>query len=81
MHVDNVVSYSVNVVPKMMLDVKGNVESRQICTTASADLALTSESELDINISWLHVHTDKTWGPKTIYDSGEKQIFSYCANV
>lgn len=34
---------------------------------------------LEVNIPWLNVNIDKTYGPKTYYDSGTLDIGDWCS--
>jgi len=67
LHANQLFTYTVALTPNLHMEVQGDASTRQLCETTSYDVALTSEAELHLNIDWLHVHDDKTWGPKTIW--------------
>eukprot|EP00696_Hemimastix_kukwesjijk_P000026 gnl/Hemi2/10054_TR3481_c0_g1_i1.p1 gnl/Hemi2/10054_TR3481_c0_g1~~gnl/Hemi2/10054_TR3481_c0_g1_i1.p1 ORF type:complete len:439 (-),score=206.28 gnl/Hemi2/10054_TR3481_c0_g1_i1:113-1429(-) len=81
MHVDSVFTFQVTANPSITLDITGNTQSKQLCATATGDVGLSCQAELDINLPWVHVVTDKVFGPYTLYDTGSQQLYTKCVNV
>eukprot|EP00698_Gefionella_okellyi_P012941 TRINITY_DN3516_c0_g2_i1.p1 TRINITY_DN3516_c0_g2~~TRINITY_DN3516_c0_g2_i1.p1 ORF type:complete len:451 (+),score=82.54 TRINITY_DN3516_c0_g2_i1:66-1355(+) len=79
MHVDNVFTYQVTLTPSLELSASGSTQSTQLCSKGTADVNFQSTATLNINIPWVHVESDKQFGPKTIYDSGSQTIFNACS--
>ncbi len=68
LHVDNLYSFWLMIEPTLIGDVVGSLDKKQICGSLSYDFDVKVKSELDINIPWLHVEYDKTFGPYVIFE-------------
>eukprot|EP00294_Goniomonas_avonlea_P008934 CAMPEP_0114555274 /NCGR_PEP_ID=MMETSP0114-20121206/8662_1 /TAXON_ID=31324 /ORGANISM="Goniomonas sp, Strain m" /LENGTH=432 /DNA_ID=CAMNT_0001740389 /DNA_START=20 /DNA_END=1318 /DNA_ORIENTATION=- len=78
MHVDNLFKYAITIAPQVNMEVQGSTETQQICETATYNVDLSSEAEMQININSLNIHIDKVYGPKLIWSSGTQNISHAC---
>eukprot|EP00697_Spironema_sp_BW2_P003454 gnl/Spiro4/14604_TR7865_c0_g1_i1.p1 gnl/Spiro4/14604_TR7865_c0_g1~~gnl/Spiro4/14604_TR7865_c0_g1_i1.p1 ORF type:complete len:441 (-),score=135.66 gnl/Spiro4/14604_TR7865_c0_g1_i1:62-1351(-) len=75
LHVDSVFTYQTTITPTLNLDISGSSSPKQICASATGEVGIVAQADLDINIPWVHIVKDKTFGPYTLYDSGVQQLF------
>jgi len=82
MHIDNLFDYSITLDPTLHLDIKGQAKAvppaAKLCADLSYDATIVSNAHLTIDIPWLFIHEDKSWGPTTIMDTGVQPIASKC---
>lgn len=74
--VDNVISYTWTLTPELTATVEGSTTNMQICANVSYDVNLSYQSVLSLDI--LDDHQHDVFGPKTIWDSGNRAIAGTC---
>jgi hypothetical protein len=79
-HIDNLFSSSLVIDPTVNMQATGDAATAQLCATLGYDISMSISAELDINIGWLDIHEDKTFGPKSLYASGPQTIGHWCVH-
>jgi len=77
-HLDNLFQSSLVIDPVLSMQAQGSTADKQLCASLGYDIDITVAAELDINISWLNIHDDRTFGPKSLYASGNQSIGHWC---
>jgi hypothetical protein len=76
-HFDKILSYQIVAKPEFNFQLDGSEASKQVCAKSTAQVAISSSTNLDINIPWANIHQDKTWNDD-IYDSGVLTLENKC---
>jgi hypothetical protein len=78
-HADNFWNTAVTMLPTVSYVAHADTTTKKLCVKGTFDAILLLESKLEVNIPWLNVNIDKTYGPKTYYDSGTLDIGDWCS--
>jgi|SaaInlStandDraft_3_1057020.scaffolds.fasta_scaffold11824_2 hypothetical protein len=80
MHIDNVFDYTLIASTTMNIEVDGSASSMEICASSDADIDISGEVELHINIPLVHLG-DKEFGPWTYYKKNIQVFPKKCVGV
>jgi len=78
LYVDNIYTFRTEIEPIIFGKVYGTIAERKVCAELDYEFDIKVESELSINIPWVHIHYDKIFDWKTIYDTGIQSIATKC---
>ena len=64
--------------PVLSFEAQGDLESKQACADLTYRVNGESFAEMHINLPYIRVHIDKTFGPYSLFDTGVKSIGHWC---
>lgn len=65
MHVNSMFTYTMTVDPGVSMDITS--DDKSICETTKYDIEISNQAHLHLNLPWDLMHTDKQWGPATLF--------------
>ena len=78
LHFMRVMQMGVRMTPVLSFEAQGDLESKQACADLTYRVNGESFAEMHINLPYIRVHIDKTFGPYSLFDTGVKSIGHWC---
>ena len=80
-YLDKVFHANLDTNPNMHSLVTWDSISEQLCANITYQIEMDTFAEFDLDVSWLGIHDQYTWGPKTIYDTGLVPLEGVCKKI
>lgn len=81
MHINRIIEAGITIDPSLMAEVAGDTEKKELCLDLSYEVLSEVYAALHINIPFVHLRIQKTFGPYKVIDTGVKKIGHWCAKV